>query len=79
MKDYGHPLLCKILGSQYFLDPYSDYCYTHLIRENSAEEKNQEKGVYKRLAATHRTRVYAIDKIKEDFWIPSSKSHYIPT
>ena len=42
-----------------FVDQYYNYCYTHLMRGNSAEETIRSKEGYKRLADTYRTRVCA--------------------
>ena len=49
----------RFLAETVFMDHYSDYCYTHLMKGTSAEENLKEKETYERLAATHRARFFA--------------------
>ena len=42
-----------------FVEQYSDYCYSHLMRGTSYEETLRAKEAYERLSATHRARVCA--------------------
>ena len=41
------------------MDHYSDYCYAHLMRGTSAENKFWAKEAYERLAATYEEKVCA--------------------
>ena len=56
-----------------FLDHYSNYCYAHIMRGNSAEETLRAKEAYERLAATHWTRVCAYREYNGRFAEPQSK------
>ena len=61
------PNPCKVLVSHFFLDHYSYYCYTHLMRETSAQDSLHAKESYKCLAVTHGTRVCAYRSHNERF------------
>ena len=48
--DLTHVRFCK---STIFMDQFSEYCYTHLMRGTSAEETLRSKEAYEHLKATH--------------------------
>ena len=47
----------RFWAANVFVDHYSDYCYTHLMRGTSVEKTLGAKEAYKCLASTHRSKV----------------------
>ena len=72
----GTLIYARFWAATVFVDHYSDYFYSQLIRGVSSGETLHSKKAYDCLPVTHGTRVYAYRSYKEIFLYPLFKDTF---